>query len=94
MEKSLKIYVFILNVLFILAVLTSCGSLDNMAKYRKLQESVEYPARIKSNQAFTLQSAKGTLKDVKEDAREDKKAKADSVKVAKIRAKIEEIKNN
>ena len=92
--KKLKLSILAILAILIIAVLVSCGSLDNMAKYRKLQESVEYDARIKSNQAFTLESAKGTLKDVKEDAKEEKKAKADSVKVAKIRAKIEEVKNN
>jgi len=83
-----------LIVLSILFVVVSCKTVDNMYSYRKLQESVEYDARMKSNQSFTMKSAREDLAAAKEKNKEQEKFQRDSAKVAAVRQKTAELKKN
>lgn len=81
----------IITILF--AGLSGCGSLDNMAKYRKLQKSAEYDARIKFNDAFTVISAKRALKQLKLQNKAKAKREREAAKRDAIYAQIKKLKD-
>jgi hypothetical protein len=88
--KNLILKAF-LGLLFAALALTAEAQTKTLKDYRKLQASVEYPARIKQNKAFTLFSAKRNLREAKKNARQAEKARRDAEKVAEMRARIEEL---
>lgn len=91
--------------IIVLAVIATCLLLILLAgsahaqtatlrNYRKLQKSVEYPERIKSNQAFTLKKAKYSLSQAKKRNRKESKESRHQKKVEAIWNRIAQVKQN
>lgn len=91
--KNLLVKTF-LGVLFALVALTASAQNKTVRDHTKLQNSLSYEARIKSNTGFTRTSAKRALASEKEKAKARKKTERENKKRDAIYARIEELKAN
>jgi len=79
-NKNLKIYIIVLNVLFIIAVLSSCDPKG----WRQVQKEQTY-------ENVNSRWKKDALKNAREVAKQRDKAKKDSIKHAEFLEKLEAI---
>lgn len=79
-----------LAVVFLMVIFSpkSFGQKSAKQYHQKLQKEYSFENRMKANQAFTLVSAKDNLRTAKKNAR---KANKNNQRLAKIRAKREQI---
>lgn len=95
MKTENKIILIILLIIGIglVSVISATAQSTHLKWYRSLQSSMEYPARIKNNSAFTLKNAKESRKQAKKDNRIEASKERDRQKLVAIREQTAKIKD-